>query len=154
VKYTPRKIEDRDREPMHEHTAFSLENGMTPDEVADGLQLLTYPKKPPYTGYLKYKVWPDGVEWRAIYVREEYRQLGIGWSLIKRMEKVAKELKKDWLYVRVGTDGKSDVTGRFISGMGGWKPIASEEEKRRIKEAFGAGEMFTWRKKLRYGRRK
>lgn len=67
--------------------------------------------------YLKYRVLPDGVEMRSIYIRRAYREQGLGTQMMAWLEEEAKRLGKDNVWVHATTDGKTDILGVFLKKL-------------------------------------
>lgn len=101
--------------------------GITEHEALDDLVFKDFDDK----AYLKYRVLPDGIEMRSIYIRKVYREQGMGTKMMTWIEEEAKKLGKDNVWMYAVTDGKADVFGRFL-------------EKLKYKDEGN----FIWRKKL------
>ena len=87
--------------------------GVTEHEALDTLLFKDFDGR----AYLKYRVLPDGVEMRSIYIRRVYREQGLGTKMMAWLEEEAKKLGKDNVWVHATTDGKTDILGVFLKKL-------------------------------------
>ena len=87
--------------------------GVTEHEAIDDLIFKDFNDK----AYLKYRVLPDAVEMRSIYIRRAYREQGLGTQMMAWLEAEAKKLGRDNVWVHATTDGKTDILGVFLKKL-------------------------------------